>query len=136
MLGSVPSVITCTMPLVSSPFTLLSLLKNTTAMSAFWSLMSRSASFVVRTLYNMSKYSLAPSFSTIRCVSWSTEVRTTAVRTSLTSVEMAKPKRSIWTMGIPKRMSIVRLSRRMWRASLMTKDINCFIVLSIVLLNR
>ena len=42
-------------------------------------------------------------------------------------VVMAKPKRSIITTGIPKSINIVRMSRRICLASLITNAINCFI---------
>ena len=74
----------------------------------------------------MVKYSDAANRSTACWVRWSIEEVTMTVRTFFTSVVMANPKMSIIATGMPKRMSIVRLSRRMWRVSLMTKEINCF----------
>ena len=65
------------------------------------------------------------------CVRWSDEAVITTVRTFLTSLVMAKPKRSMSATGMPKRMSIVRLSRRMCLVSLMTKLTNCFIFQSL-----
>ena len=63
------------------------------------------------------------------CVRWSIELVTITVRTLRTSVVMAKPKSSISTNGMPKRISIVRLSRRMCLVSLITNEINCFMPL-------
>ena len=70
----------------------------------------------------MVKYSDAASRSITCCVWWFICDVTTTVRTFFTSLVMAKPKMSIITTGMPKSISIVRLSRRMWRASLMTKE--------------
>ena len=89
--------------------------------------MSLSASCGVLTVCVMVKYSDCANRSTAVCVRWSICEVTTTVRTFFTSVVIAKPKSIIITTGIPKRMSIVRLSRRMCLASLMTNDINCFI---------
>ena len=123
MLGSEPSTIIC-MPF----FLLAKSCAKTTAISAFCLRMSRSASPGVLAVWVMVKYSDCASLSTAACVRWSVCEVTTMVRTFFTSVVMAKPKSNIITTGMPKRMSIVRLSRRMWRASLMTNDINCFII--------
>ena len=43
-----------------------------------------------------------------------------------TSLVMANPKSSIRTIGMPKSISMVRLSRTMCLASLMTNERNCF----------
>ena len=93
-------------------------------MSACWLRMSRSASAGVATVAVMMKYSDCESRSTACCVRWSICEVTTTVRTFLTSVVMAKPKSSISTMGMPKRMSMVRRSRRICLASLMMKENN------------
>ena len=89
--------------------------------------MSRSASCGVQTVWVMVKYSDCANRSTAACVRWSICEVTTTVRTFFTSVVMAKPKRSIITTGIPKSISIVRMSRRICLASLITNAINCFI---------
>ena len=99
------------------------------AMSAFCPRMTRSASRGVATTGVIVKYSDAANRSTACCVRWSIELVTTTVRTFFTSVVMAKPKISISTSGMPKRMSIVRLSRRMCFPSLMTNEMNCFMPL-------
>ena len=117
MLGSEPSTISW-MP----PCLLAKSRPNTTAMSAFWLRMSLSASCGVAAVFVMVKYSDWASRSITFCVRWSLLAVTTTVRTFFTSVEMAKPKISIITTGMPKRMSIVRLSRRMCLPSLMTKE--------------
>ena len=127
MLGSAPSTINCTplrLEAKSGP--------KTMAMSAFWLRMTRSASRGVATTWVMVKYSDAASLSTACWVRWSIELVTTTVRTFFTSVVMAKPKMSISTNGMPKRMSIVRLSRRMCFPSLMTNEMNCFMPLVLV----
>ena len=61
----------------------------------------------------MVKYSEAAKRSTACCVCGLICEVTTTVRTFLTSVVMAKPNSNISTTGMPKRMSIVRRSRRM-----------------------
>ena len=93
--------------------------------------MRSSASLGVFTVCVMVKYSDCESLSTALCVCRSICDVTTTVRTFFTSVVMAKPNISIITTGIPKSMSIVRLSRRICRVSFITKDINCFIIVNL-----
>ena len=127
MLGSAPSVMSCTRP---SPLARRAANEgeNTTAMSARWQRMSRSAEAAVGAVPTRVKCSVAASSATSRRVRWSAEAVTTTVRTSFTSVRTAKPSSNIIITGIPKRMSIVRRSRTMWRVSLPTKDRKVFIV--------
>ena len=75
------------------------------------------------------KYSEASIWLMMRRVRTSSEGSTTAVRTSFTSVVMAKPKRIICTTGMASRMSIVRRSRKIWQNSLRTNAANCFMIL-------
>ena len=83
------------------------------AMSAFWRRIISLAASAVGAIAVSVKYSDVRSASTARCVCGFMAAVTTTVRTFLTSVVMANPNSSISTTGIPKRMSIVRLSRRM-----------------------
>ena len=103
---------------------------NTTAISAFWLRINRSASCGVATLPTIVKYSDCARRSTALRVMWSNCEVTTTVRTFFTSVVMANPKMSIIAMGMPNKMSIVRLSRKMWRVSLITNDMNCCITVA------
>ena len=90
-----------------------------------------SASLGLSTVCVMVKYSDCDIRSTALCVCKSICDVTTTVRTFFTSVVMAKPNISIITTGIPKSMSIVRLSRRICRVSFITNDLNCFIIVNL-----
>ena len=97
-------------------------------MSAFWLRMSRFASSGVATTCVSVKFSDAARQSVACCVASFALPITTMVRTFFTSVVMAKPNSSIMTIGMPNRISMVRLSRTMCFVSLITNEINCFIV--------
>ena len=121
-IGSAPSTINCIPVCLEAKSS-----ANTTAMSAFWFRIICSASLGTETTATISKYSEADKRSTTACVKWSICETTITVRTFFTSVDMANPNINIIIIGIPKSISIVRLSRTMCFASLITNEMNCFI---------